>query len=121
MESKDLASLPVAFQIVAGLGLFFGTFTLAVGGWIWKKIKPELSESLVPGQMSSENVVIKSASIADTNSIKALAGSIDRLIEFLREDAEDDGHQARRNHSVLCEIRDELQTLSKTIKSRTIM
>lgn len=108
METKNLAELPLVFQVIAGAGLFFGTFMLAIGGWLWPKIKEKLPEAFKPAEAGSTDVIIRSASIADSQAISHLGGSIERMIEFLRENAEDDSHQMKRNRDVLCEIRDEL-------------
>ncbi len=121
MEPNKFSELPVLFQVVAGAGLFLGTFMLAIGGWLWKVIKPKLPESMMPTGAPDQQAVVLGAAIADSQSIKALAGSIDRLVDFLREDAEDDGHQMKRNRDVLCEIRDSVDALAKHVKNRTIV
>jgi hypothetical protein len=121
MEPKTLAELPIVFQIIAGFGLFFGTFMLAIGGWLWKTIKPKLPEAFKPSETSSTDVIIRSASIADGEAIRQLAASIARLIDFLQEDAKDDNTHMRRNHDVLCDIRESLDGLAKMIKQRTIV
>jgi hypothetical protein len=121
MEPKQLSELPLVFQIIAGFGLFFGTFMLAIGGWLWKTIKPKLPDAFKPSETTSTDVLIRSASIADSEGIRQLAASITRLVDFLQEDSEDDNRNSRRNHDVLCEIRDSVDSLAKIIRQRTIV
>lgn len=121
MEPKNLAELPIVFQIIAGFGLFFGTFMLAIGGWLWKTIKPKLPDAFKPSETTSHDVVIRSAAIADGEAIRQLAASIVRLIDFLEQDSEDDNRANRRNHEVLSEILASLDGLAKVIRQRTIV
>lgn len=121
MEPKQLNELPLVFQIIAGFGLFFGTFMLAIGGWLWKTIKPKLPDALQPSETNSTDVLIRSASIADSEGIRQLAASIHRLVDFLEQDAEDDNRNSRRNHDVLCEIRESVDGLAKMMRQRTIV
>lgn len=128
MEAKNLAELPLVFQIIAGFGLFFGTFMLAIGGWLWKTIKPKLLDALQPNEASSKDVIIQSASIADSASIAKLAHGIERLIERLDDNSEDDGRQLVRNYNRLGDLNDNLERIhdalcrvEKQLKERTLL
>lgn len=121
MEPKQLAELPLIFQIIAGFGLFFGTFMLAIGGWLWKTIKPKLPEAFKPSETHSTDVVIRSAAIADGEAIRQLAAAITKLLDFLEEDSDDDNRNSKRNHDVLCDIRESVDGLAKMMRQRTIV
>ncbi len=117
-KMEKLSELPFVFQVVTGFGLFVGAIGVMILGWLKKNFKVG---ELFNSEHKSSDAVILNAAIADTNSINALAGSIDRLVDFLREDAEDDGHQMKRNRDVLCEIRDSVDSLATVVKKRTIV
>lgn len=118
MEAKQLAELPLAFQIIAGFGLFFGTFMLAIGGWLWKTIKPKLptalTETVEPDPKSS--AVIVGAALADSHSIGKLASSIDKLCERLVDDSEHRDRQSERTYRRLGDVVDALDDLKDTLK-----
>lgn len=128
MEPKNLAELPLVFQVIAGLGLFFGTFMLAIGGWLWKTIKPKLPDALQPNETISKDLIIQSASIADSAAIGKLAHAIERLLEVLKDDGEDRERQSNRTHARLGDIADWLERdhevlcrLERHMKERTIV
>ena len=115
MEPKQLAELPLVFQIIAGFGLFFGTFMLAIGGWLWKTIKPKLPDALQPNEVGSKDVIIQSAAIADSASIGKLGHSIERLVEKLDDDSEDREGQSTRTYNRLGDLNDNLERIHDTL------
>ena len=128
MELKNLSELPIVFQIIAGFGLFFGTFMLAIGGWLWKSIKPKLPAALQITETPKTEVPISSAQILDSAVFSRLSHSIDRLVEVQTDDGEDSARALDRNYKRLGDIQDEvcrtneiLQRLERHMKDRTIL
>lgn len=120
MEATKLSDLPLLFQLIAGAGLFFGTASIAFMGWLWPKLKNKLPEAFQPPVKSNEAVVL-SAAIADSQSIARLAHSIDRLIEFMEEDAKDDARRIDRLDRGLVDVLDELRSINRNIRDRTLV
>ena len=120
MEPKNLTELPLVFQIIAGFGLFFGTFMLAIGGWLWKTIKPKLPEALQPPASPNEAVVL-SAAIADSQSIKQLAGAIDRLIEYMKQSDEIAELRSERLDEHMKDVVIGIRELKACLRERTIV
>lgn len=127
MEPGKLTELPLAFQLVAAAGLFVGTFTLAIGGWLWKHIKPKLPAALQPPEQQKDAVVL-SAAIADSQSINKLAHAIERLIEVMEDSGEDTERALDRNYKRLGDLNDNAERvyevvcrLERHMKDRTIV
>lgn len=118
MEPDKLKELPVWFQLIAYGGLFFGTFAVAILGWVKKNVSGGLFGEKEQG---SDKAVVLSAAIADSHSINQLASSIERLIEFLKIDAETDNLRLARNHDRLLDILEELRQLNSTLRQRTLI
>lgn len=120
MEATKLTDLPLLFQLIAGAGLFFGTAMIAIGGWVYPKLKARLPNAFAPQPKANEAVVL-SAAIADSHSIQQLAHSIDRLVIFLKEDAEDDARRIDRLDRGLADVLDELRSLNRHMRDRTLV
>lgn len=96
MDTKSLSELPLLFQVIAGFGLFFGTFMLAIGGWLWKTIKPKLPASLQVSETHKTDVPISSAQILDSAIFEKLSRSIADLIDYLRIKDDDTDRELQR-------------------------
>jgi hypothetical protein len=120
MEPKHLTELPIVFQIIAGAGLFFGTMLLAVGGWVWKAIKPKLPAALQPPPEPKDAVVL-SAAIADSEAIRSLAGAITRLIEYMKQSDEIEELRQERLDEHMKDIVSELRSVKACLRERTIV
>lgn len=117
MEPAKLNELPFWFQIVAGFGLFFGTASIAVLGWLKKNI----SGGLFGEKEDKQSAVVLSAAIADSQSIKELAGAIDRLCHHLKQREEDNFDQLDRIHRSVKDLLEETERVTKAIRERTLM
>lgn len=120
MEATKLTDLPLLYQLIAGAGLFFGTACIAFMGWLWPKLKNKLPEAFQPPMKANEAVVL-SAAIADSAKISELAHSIDRLVIFLKEDAEDDARRVDRLDENVRDVVTELRSIKSAIRERTIV
>lgn len=120
MDVKTLSELPLIFQVIAGAGLFFGTAMIAVGGWVYPKLKARLPNAFAPTPKANEAVVL-SAAIADSQSIKELAHSIERLVKFLHDTAEDEERHKDRIDERLRDVIDELREVKRALRERTIV
>lgn len=96
MDAKTLADLPFVYQVVACLGFFFGTFMLAIGGWLWKTIKPKLPEALQTVEPAAKEIPISSAQILDSRVFERLSLSIGDLIDYLRTKDDDTDRELQR-------------------------
>lgn len=117
MEPSKLNELPFWFQVIAGFGLFFGTASIAVLGWLKKNI----SGGLFGEKESKSDAVVLSAAIADTASIKELAKSIDRLCHHLERRDEDNADSLDRIHRSIKDLIEETERVTKAIRERTLM
>ena len=119
MEPKSLSELPLVFQVIAGFGLFFGTFMLAIGGWLWKTIKPKLPAS-VTGESSVASIPISSAQILDTTTFEKLSRSISELIDYLRTKDDDTERELQRGFDrldkTLTDVCKELERNTKAVE-----
>lgn len=112
MEPKQLSELPLVFQIIAGFGLFFGTFMLAIGGWLWKTIKPKLPSALQVSETPVKEAPISSLQVLDHQTFDRLSSSIRELIDFLKTKDDDTDRELQRGfdnldkstHDVLREV-----------------
>ena len=120
MEATKLSDLPLIFQLIAGAGLFFGTAMIAIGGWVYPKLKARLPSAFAPTPKSNDAVVL-SAAIADSQSIKQLAGSIDRLIEYMKEGDELEEIRAERLDEHMKDVVSGLRELKACLRERTIV
>lgn len=120
MEVTKLSDLPLIFQLIAGAGLFFGTAMIAIGGWVYPKLKARLPSAFAPTPKANEAVVL-SAAIADSRSINELAHSIDRLCKFLHEASEDEARHNDRIDERLRDVIDELRTIKQVMRERTLV
>lgn len=117
MEPSKLNELPFWFQIVAGLGLFFGTASIAVLGWIKKNV----SGGLFGEKEESKSAVVLSASIADSASIKRLAEAVEGLCRHLERRDEDNADGLDRIHRSIKDLIEEAERTTKAIRERTLM
>jgi vacuolar-type H+-ATPase subunit I/STV1 len=117
MEPSKLNELPFWFQIVAGLGLFFGTASIAVLGWIKKNV----SGGLFGEKEDSKSAVVLSASIADSASIKRLAEAVEGLCRHLERRDEDNADGLERIHRSIKDLIEEAERNTKAIRERTLM
>lgn len=117
MEAKQLAELPIVFQIIAGFGIFFGTFMLAIGGWLWKTIKPKLLNAVVETVEPAppKDTLVLSAAIADSKAISNLAGAIEKLLTHLGDDSEDRERQSVKTYNRLGDLNDNLERIHETL------
>ena len=127
-DIEHLNKLPAVYQWVTAAGMFFGAFTIAVGGWFWKKVAPKLPEALQPPKTAPNEAVVLSAAIADSASIGKLAHAIERLCDQLSEQNEDLDRAFARSLSRLGDIADAVERvhdvtvrLDKTVRERTIV
>lgn len=121
MDATKLSDLPLIFQLIAGAGLFFGTAMIAIGGWVYPKLKARIPSAFQPSQPKHNEAVVLSAAIADSHSIKELAHSIDRLCVFLKDDAEDDARRTDRIDERLHDVLDELRLIKAVLRERTLL
>lgn len=117
MEPSKLNELPFWFQIVAGLGLFFGTASIAVLGWIKKNV----SGGLFGEKEDTKSAVVLSAAIADSHSIKRLAEAVEALCRHLEQRDEDQADAMDRIHRSIKDLIDETERVTKAIRERTLM
>lgn len=119
MEPKNLSELPFVFQIIAGFGLFFGTFVLAIGGWLWKQIKPKLPASLTVSEVATA-VPISSAQILDSSVFEKLSRSISELLVYLRDKDDDTERELQRGFDridkTLTDVVRELERNTKAVE-----
>jgi hypothetical protein len=120
MEATKLTELPLIFQLIAGAGLFFGTAMIAIGGWVYPKLKARLPSAFAPTPRANEAVVL-SAAIADSASIAQLAGAIDRLIEYMKENdtLEEIRHERLDEH--MKDVVTGIRELKACLRERTIV
>lgn len=120
MEPKQLSELPLLYQIIAGFGLFFGTFMLAVGGWFWKVVKPKLPASLQVSENPNVNLPISSAQILDSTIFEKLSRSISDLIDYLRFKDDDTDRELQRGFDrldkTLTDVCKELERNTKAVE-----
>jgi hypothetical protein len=86
---EELSKLPFVYQAVGAAGIFFGTFMIAIVGWIWKGVKGKLPEAL--GGPASHEIAIPFTQIVDSGVYAKLGVSIEGLIDFLK--IKDDGEE----------------------------
>ncbi|WLJ71244.1 hypothetical protein [Sphingomonas phage Birtae] len=120
MEATKLSELPLIVQLIAGAGLFFGTAMIAIGGWVYPKIKSKLPSALQSAPPANEAVVL-SAAIADSQSIKQLAGAIDRLVEYMKEGDEIAEIRHERLDEHMKDVVSGLRGLKACLRERTIV
>lgn len=120
MDATKLSDLPLIFQVIAGAGLFFGTAMIAIGGWVYPKLKARIPSAFTPATPANQAVVL-SAAIADSQAIKELAHSIDRLCVFLKEDAEDDARRTDRVDERMHDVLDEIRMIKSILRERTLL
>lgn len=120
MDAKSLTDLPLLFQVIAGFGLFFGTFMLAVGGWFWKVVKPKLPVSITGSDSPAVQIPISSAQILDHATFEKLSRSINDLIDYLRTKDDDTDRELQRGFDrldkTLTDVCKELERNTKAVE-----
>lgn len=90
---------------------------LAIGGWLWKTIKPKLPASLqAVTETPATAIPISSAQILDTSTFEKLSRAIAEMVEFLRHKDDDTERELQRGFDRLDKT---LQDVCKELERNT--
>lgn len=115
MEAEKFEALPIAIQIVMGLGLFVGAIVATIIGLLKKNFK---LGTLLSSETDGKDAVVMSAAIADSAKIAELASAIKLLVEYLKENDLEQTRELRKTHGALTDINDNLERLITVTKVR---
>jgi hypothetical protein len=100
-----LDKLPAWIQVAVFLGVLIATTVASASGWMRDKWFKRPSSAPSPN-LPSKDAVVMSAAIADSQAINNLATGINRLVDFLEQDREDQERRDRAMRTCIQELLD---------------